>query len=53
MKDIKKNTKILPNTGTQETDLKEIKQELAEIKETLKKIEQLIATLVNILPYKR
>jgi len=40
-------------TGTQETDLTEIKQDLAEIRETLKKIEQLIATLLNILPYKR
>lgn len=40
-------------TGTQETDLKEVKQDLAEMKETLKKIEQLIALLVDILPYKR
>ena len=40
-------------TGTQETDLKEVKQDLAEMKETLKKIEQLIALLMDILPYKR
>ena len=40
-------------TGTQETNLNEIKQDLAEMKETLKKIEQLIALLVDILPYKR
>lgn len=53
MKDIKKNTKTQPSTGTQETDLTEIKQDLAQIKETLKKIEQLIAILLNILPYKR
>lgn len=53
MKDIKKNTKMSPSTGTQETDLKEIKQDLAEMKETLKKIEQLITLLVDILPYKR
>lgn len=53
MKDIKKNTKMLPNTGTPETDLKQIKQDLAEMKETLKKIEQLITLLVDILPYKR
>lgn len=53
MQDTKKNTKMSCNTGTQETDLKEIKQDLAEMKETLKKIEQLIALLVDILPYKR
>lgn len=40
-------------TGTPETNLNEIKQDLAEMKETLKKIEQLIALLVDILPYKR
>lgn len=38
---------------TQETNFNEIKQDLAEMKETLKKIEQLIALLVDILPYKR
>lgn len=53
MKDIKKNTKTQCSTGIQETDLTEIKQDLAQIRETLKKIEQLITTLVNILPYKR
>jgi uncharacterized coiled-coil protein SlyX len=53
MKDIKKNTKTQPSTGTQEINLDEIKQDLAEMKETLKKIEQLIALLVDILPYKR
>ena len=31
----------------------EVAKDLAEMKETLKKIEQLIALLVNILPYKR
>lgn len=40
-------------TGTPETNLNEIKKDLAEMKETLKKIEQLIALLVDILPYKR
>jgi len=53
MKDIKKNTKTQPSTGTPKTNLNEIKQDLAEMKETLKKIEQLIALLVDILPYKR
>lgn len=31
----------------------EVAKDLAEMKETLKKIEQLIALLVDILPYKR
>lgn len=53
MKDIKKITKTQHSTGTPETNLNEIKQDLAEMKETLKKIEQLIALLVDILPYKR
>ena len=53
MKDIKKNTKTQPSTGTPETNLFEIKQDLAEMKETLKKIEKLIASIVNMLPYKR
>ena len=40
-------------TGTSETNLNEVAKDLAEMKETLKKIEQLIALLVDILPYKR
>ena len=45
-KDIKKNTKMLPNTGIQTTDL-------VEIKATLKKIEELLAKLLEVLPYKK
>ena len=47
MQDTKKKiTKTQPSTGTQTTDL-------AEIKATLKKIEELLAKLLEVLPYKK
>ena len=52
--------KILAKTNVKETvkdkeskESSEVAKDLAEMKETLKKIEQLIALLVDILPYKR
>jgi hypothetical protein len=46
-----KNTNVKEPVKDKESS--EVAKDLAEIKETLKKIEQLIATLLNILPYKR
>lgn len=59
MKDTKKNTKTQLCYGIhtikdkESKESSEVAKDLAEIKETLKKIEQFIATLLNILPYKR
>lgn len=50
---VEQREEIKEITGTPETNLNEIKKDLEEMKETLKKIEQLIALLVDILPYKR
>jgi hypothetical protein len=49
-----KKTNVKDNIKEKETkESSEVSKDLAEMKETLKKIEQLIALLLDILPYKR
>lgn len=50
---MKKNNVKEPVKDKESKESSEVAKDLAQIKETLKKIEQLITTLVNILPYKR
>lgn len=49
-----KKTNVKDNVKEKETkESSEVAKDLAEMKETLKKIEQLVALLLDILPYKR
>lgn len=49
-----KKINVKDNIKEKETkESSEVAKDLVEMKETLKKIEQLIALLVDILPYKR
>lgn len=50
---MKKNNVKEPVKDKESKESSEVAKDLAEMKETLKKIEQLIALLVDILPYKR